>query len=333
MGTHPPSSFIITYLGLVSQSVSQSVSRGWLAFFYLEKGKKRENKSRMPMKTPWPDEEREGEKDKDNIIDDDHEATASETLLSKPARRETTTNNTNIPFPHYPPYSSKQQRHPHHHQTRLILLLLTSILILCPCIFLLGFALGSSRHTITPPPQSTSIINDDNNINDNNNTNQPYFSHPSNPSPPPLPPLHPPLHLKEENDPFPPTPSLQQKVFNGSFFHETKFRAKASPEVDRVWEDLGINCSFISSLSSAKKNRLIFFLSFVFFRSKYPHPTTPRTTSRFETESTCPCEGEIWGWICGEFGGVASFALSCMFDAFFMHFMLWGKNRVMCATC
>lgn len=295
----------------------------------------------MPKKTPWQEEAGEGE-DKDNIIDDDvndddDEATASETLLSKPARRETTTNNTNIPFPHHPPHSSKrQQRHHHHHQTRLLLLLLTSILILCPCIFLLGFALGSSRQTTTTtPPQSTSIIiNDD--INDNNITNQPCFSHPSKPSP--LHPLHPlPPHLEEEKEketpPFPPTPSLQQKIFNGSFFHETKFRAKASPEVDRVWEDLGINCSFISSLSSAKKNRLIFFLSFVFFRSKYPHPTTPRTTSRFETESTCPCEGEIWGWICGEFGGVASFALSCMFDAFFMHFMLWGKNRVMCATC
>lgn len=193
------------------------------------------------MKTPWQDEEGEEEKDKDNIIDDDvnddgDQATASETLLSKTARRETTTTTNNILFPHHPPHSSKrQQRHHHHHQTRLILLLLllTSILILCPCIFVLGFALGSSRQTTTTPPQSTSIIiNDD--INDKNITNQPCFSHPSNPSPFPL-------HLGEE---FPPNPSLHQKIFNGSFFHETKFRAKASPEVDRVWDSLGINCSF-----------------------------------------------------------------------------------------
>lgn len=241
----------------------------------------------MPKKTPWQEEEREGEEDKDNIIDDDvndddHEATASETLLSKAARRETTTNNNNIPFPHHhPPYSSKQQRHPYRHQTRLILLLLTSILILCPCIFLLGFALGSSRQTITttttPLPSSQSITNDD--INDNNITNQPYFSQPSKPSPFPLPlhplhplhPLPPPLHLEaseKETPPFPPNPSLQLKTFNGSFFHETKFRAKASLEVDRVWESLGINCSFlfpipipILFLSSAKKviNRLMFF--------------------------------------------------------------------------
>lgn len=212
----------------------------------------------MPKKTPWQEEEGK-EEDKDNIIDDDvnddnDEATASKTLLSKPSRRETTTtNNNNIPFPHHHPHSSKrQQRHHHHHQTRLILLLLlTSILILCPCIFLLGFALGSSRQRT--PSQSTSIINDDD-INDNDNkiTNQPCFSHPSKPSPFPLPlpplPLHPP-HLedeKEETNPLPPTPSLQQKTFNGSFFHETKFRAKASPEVDRVWDSLGINCSFYS---------------------------------------------------------------------------------------
>ncbi|EMF07976.1 uncharacterized protein SEPMUDRAFT_55107, partial [Sphaerulina musiva SO2202] len=32
-----------------------------------------------------------------------------------------------------------------------------------------------------------------------------------------------------------------QKTFNGSFFHETKFRAKPSPEVDHVWDSLGIN--------------------------------------------------------------------------------------------
>lgn len=278
----------------------------------------------MPKKTPWQEEEEE-EKDKDNIIDDDandgdHEATASETLLSKPSRRETTTNNTNnIPFSHPPPHSSKrQQRHHHHHQTRLILLLLlTSILILCPSIFLLGFALGSSRQT---PPQSNSIINDDE-INDNDNiTNQPCFSHPSKPSPIPF--LHP-LHLvgEKETPPFPPTLSLHQKIFNGSFFHETKFRAKASPEVDRVWDSLGINCTSIPipNPSSAKKvNRLIF----VFSRSKYPHPTTPRATSRFETESTCPCKEEIWRRICGEFGGVASFALSCMFDAFMQLILL-----------
>lgn len=245
----------------------------------------------MPKKTPWQEGEEEGEENKDNIFDDDvnddddHEATASETLLSKTARRETTTNNTNIPFPHHPPYSSKQQRHPHHHQTRLILLLLTSILILCPCIFLLGFALGSSRQTTLTPPlaQSTSIIiNDDINDNKNNITNQPCFSHPSKPSPFPL-------HLEEkgeETPPFPPNPSLQQKTFNGSFFHETKFRAKASPEVDRVWEDLGINCSFLFPIPipthplQKKVNRLICFF---FLRSKYPHPTTPRTTSRFET--------------------------------------------------
>lgn len=206
----------------------------------------------MPKKTPWQEEKGEGEEeDKDNIFDDDvnddnDEATASETLLSKPSRRETTTNNNNnILFPHHPPYPSKQQRH--HHQTRLIIiLLLTFILILCPFIFLLGFALGSSRQTTTTPTQS--ITNDD--INDKNITNQPCFSHPSKPSPPLLPlPLHP-LHLeaseKEETPPFPPTPSLQQKTFNGSFFHETKFRAKASPDVDRVWDSLGINCSFYS---------------------------------------------------------------------------------------
>lgn len=220
------------------------------------------------MKKPWQEEKGE-EEDKDNIIDDDvndddDQATASETLLSKPSRRETTTtNNTNIPFPHHPPHSSKrQQRHHHHHQTRLILLL-TSILILCPCIFLLGFTLGSSRQTTTrtTPPQS--ITNDD--INDNNITNQPCFSHPSNPFPLlPLPPLPPP-HLEaseKETPPLPPNPSLQTKIFNGSFFHETKFRAKASPEVDRVWDSLGINCSSISSLSSAKKvyQLMAFFL-------------------------------------------------------------------------
>lgn len=46
MGIHDttspsPPSFIITYLGLVGQSVS----RGWLAFFYLEKGKKKGKRS------------------------------------------------------------------------------------------------------------------------------------------------------------------------------------------------------------------------------------------------------------------------------------------------
>lgn len=273
MGTHsppPPPSVKITYLGLVSQSVSQSPGVVW-HFSNSKKGKrKREKKSKMPKKTPWQEEKGEEEKDKDNIIDDDvndddHEATASETLLSKPSRRETTTtNNDNIPFPHHhPPYSLKQQRHPHHHQTRLILL--TSILLLCPCIFLLGFALGSSRQTTTTTT-TQSITNDDINDNNNNiNTNQPYFSHPSKPSPfpLPLPPLHP-LHLEKEKEtpPFPPNPSLQQKNFNGSFFHETKFRAKASPEVDRVWDSLGINCSFISSLSSAKKvyQLMAFFL-------------------------------------------------------------------------
>lgn len=234
--------------------VSRSVSLQGLVGILLPR--EREKKSKIPMKTPWQEEEGEEEEDKAHIIDDDvnddddDEATASETLLSKPARRETTTttNNTNIPFPHHPPYSSKQQRHHHHHHQTRLLLLLTSILILCPSIFLLGFALGSSRQTtLTTPTQSTSITNDD--INDNKNTNQPYFSHPSKPSPIPLHP--PPLPLeeekeKEETPPFPPNPSLHQKTFNGSFFHETKFRAKASPDVDRVWESLGINCSFYS---------------------------------------------------------------------------------------
>lgn len=288
----------------------------------------------MPNKTPWQEEEREGEeKDKDNIIDDDvndddDQATASETLLSKTARRETTTtNNTNIPFPHHPPYSSKrQQRHHHHHQTRL-LLLLTFILILCPCIFLLGFALGSSRRTTTPPPssQSTSIIiNDD--INDNNNiTNQPCFSHPS-----PFP-----LHLEEEKEketpPFPPNPSLHQKIFNGSFFHETKFRAKPSPEVDRVWDSLGINCTSISSLSqflflsSAKKvfNRLILF-SFSLDRSILIPPHLAQPLGLKPNQHVHAKRKYGGGYVANLEGLHHLHCLVCLM-LFFMHFMLWGK--------
>jgi hypothetical protein len=32
------------------------------------------------------------------------------------------------------------------------------------------------------------------------------------------------------------------KEFNGSFMNENIYRQVGSPEVDRAWEDLGVNC-------------------------------------------------------------------------------------------
>lgn len=34
-------------------------------------------------------------------------------------------------------------------------------------------------------------------------------------------------------------------LFNGSFFKNTIYRQPPSPEVDRAWRDLGIDCMFL----------------------------------------------------------------------------------------
>lgn len=40
------------------------------------------------------------------------------------------------------------------------------------------------------------------------------------------------------------------KEFNGSFMNENIFRQVGSPEVDKAWEDLGVNCEYEDTIQS-----------------------------------------------------------------------------------
>jgi hypothetical protein len=42
----------------------------------------------------------------------------------------------------------------------------------------------------------------------------------------------------------------KSKEFNGSFMHENIYRQVGSPEVDKAWEDLGVNCEYQDTIEA-----------------------------------------------------------------------------------
>lgn len=91
------------------------------------------------------------------------------------------------------------------------------------------------------------------------------------------------------------------KEFNGSFMHENIYRQVGSPEVDKAWEDLGVNCEYPGIMEAQMLYLTINRSSWCYLIRGWP---SQRARNIF-----CPAREKVWRRFSGQRRRDASFAL------------------------